>query len=331
MSNLKFRANISTFVSRQKCSSIFNNCDNLLCGIYNCDEFRTILEFNLSPKLLNSHISRAEVVIFISCLKIDDNIESFMLNFAKNTMLCSNNHLTYNEAPLFFQDSSFSKITTQVSNNYIRIDISKIVKYWLKRKCTKFGITLLGLAQNSIIYIDNKNKKPFLDINIDECANPCNYESIYFNQQYAPQKNTYNSNNTCTNQEKAFGIFTSTSGELNRLDGFSYTKFNFENCLLNSNLNQTKDGIIILKKGIYKVDYMVNCICEDFTTMCLELNVLELKYTKVQISINQSITSTSTLIETCEDNSILKLKISTSNALLLCTGNCASITIDKIN
>ncbi|MGL4453061.1 MAG: DNRLRE domain-containing protein [Sarcina sp.] len=129
----------------------------------------------------------------------------------------------------------------------------------------------------------------------------------------------------------AYGNFINNNGELLFVNSTAYIKFDFENNTNRTNLNISNDGIFILIKGLYKIDYFINCRSEPFSTVELELDGKSIPFTQVQISSGDAITSSSTIIDVSENNMILKLKLSTSNSILINTGICASLTLIKIN
>ncbi|MGL4990461.1 MAG: hypothetical protein ACRC57_04730 [Sarcina sp.] len=380
---------VTNFISLSKTEKDLDiqNTKNLLVGNYKFDEYRTILEFLINPKIFKFKILKAELVFFLTNTKIDFNIEALMLNIARNINCLHTNNINFCTSPKFFQDASFSKLTNQLSNNFIRIDITKLIEYWIKNKITKFSFTLLCLSQDSLAYIScASNFKPFIDISLNEhhayndcnnshynyspdnngqnhydsydnnnyhnhtSCNEYNEESKYYddfnlkssneNEDILMYSNNITNSDTCYNNESStsqvsnsniFGNFISINEMLERHDGFSYIKFDSETITAGTNLNINKDGIFIRSKGIYKVDYMVNCRAEPFSTVALELDGITVAHTKLQIASHDSITSGTSILIVDDNNMILKLKISTINTLLVNTGLCASINIVKIN
>ncbi|MGL5069389.1 MAG: DNRLRE domain-containing protein [Sarcina sp.] len=351
MKSFKIPSNSSLFISKKNSNTNLNNSCNLVVGQYETDEFRGLIEFNLNPRIFDFKIARADLVIYLSETKIDLNIESFMLNIGRNFDTYNPNKVTWDTAPNFFQEAHFSKIETNYSCNYIMIDISKILNYWIKNRVSVFCITLLGLAQNSLLYIANtNNKKPFLEIFLESGCKKDN--EVYSNkknldisipikcdensvispsQNYSHSPSNLISSPTNAKNSIACGNFISTNGELAISNFEAYVKFNIETNNIRTNLNITKDGIFILTKGLYKIDYFLNCRSEPFSTVELELDCLSIPTSKIQISSSDSPTSTSTIIDVGEDNMILKLKLSTNNSILITTGICASLTLVKIN
>lgn len=367
---------VTNFISISKTEKDLDiqNTKTLLVGNYKFDEYRSILEFHINPKIFKFKISKAELVFFLKNTKIDFNIEALMLNIARNINCLHTNNINFCTSPKFFQDASFSKLTTKLSNNFIRIDITKLIEYWIKNKITKFSFTLLCLSQDSLAYIScDSNFKPFIDIELNEnhdnrnlssynyaenyydnhnnsSYDEFNYQYNYYDNFHLKQNNenqnilkntndiitssTHYDNETFTTKSSnsnIFGNFISTNETLERHDGFSYIKFDSDILTAGTNLNINKDGIFISSKGIYKVDYMVNCRAEPFSTLELELDGITCSHTKIQIASHDSITSGSSILIIDDENMILKLKISTINALLVNTGICANINIVKIN
>ena len=439
MKSFKIPSKSSLFISKKNADANLNSSYNITVGQYGMDEFRGLVEFNLNPRIFDFKIYRADLVIYLTESKIDLNIEAFMMNIARNLEGYNPNTVTWETAPKFFQEAHFSKIGSDFHGNYIMIDVSKILEFWVKNRVSIFGMTLVGLTETSLLYISNTiNKKPFLEIYLDdecECPNyghvlshnknmstvkKCSERSVvnpssqqhhqYHNAHHNDNNNNNNNNNNSyqnnpynpnthqnsqydynsdrtdysqnslafppniektsidynnlintetpileentniepippevplapkipnptliSNQVVACGNFISTSGDLLKNNLEAYVKFNLESNATRTNLNISKDGIFLLNKGLYKVDYFINCRSEPFSTVELELDGLSIPISKIQISSSDSPTSASTLINVNEDNMILKLKLSTSNAILINTGICASLTLIKIN
>lgn len=146
------------------------------------------------------------------------------------------------------------------------------------------------------------------------------------------ESNNHNNLASYTNTVSlACGNFISTSGILLSKNSVAYVKFDVESNTIKTKLTSSADGIYIVSKGLYKVDFFVNCRSEPFSTIELELNETALPLTQVQISSSDAPTCASTIINIPSDNMILKLKISTINTILVTTGICASLNLMKIN
>ena len=428
MKNFKIPVKSALFLSKKEPKANLNNSYNMVIGKYDDDEFRGLLEFNLNPRIFDFKIYRADLVIYLNDTKIDLNIESFMLNISRNLESFKADTVDWETSPKFFQEANFSKIESEFSKNFIRIDISKILNYWIKNRVSIFGLSLIGLSDFSLLYFANTiNKKPFLQIYVDDgesgidnchlgeshvnknihavkiydedpCTNnPTQSHHIHHNQQHYNQRNNhmpdysynnqqnydynldnnynsnyasnqleYSNNDTANNNNNSnstfnhanfdfnnlssqntqkknitktnslinsFGNFISINGDLCHPENsnFSYIKFDSESNTLRTNLNIVRDGVFILTKGMYKVDYFANCRSEPFSTLELELDGSTLPFSKIQISSTDSPTSASTIINIIEDNMILKLKISSTNSILINTGICAYLNVLKIN
>lgn len=383
MKSFKIPCSSALFISKQNPSTNFNSSHHITVGQYENDEFRGLIEFNLNPRIFDFKIYRADLVIYLDETKIDLNIEALMLNISRNFDKFNPNNLTWETAPRFFQEAHFSKVEPNYTKNYIMLDITKILEYWIKNRVSIFGLTLLGLTQSSLIYLSNTiNKKPFLEIFLSE-EDPCdsyNYanqhihkpklfnESALVNPSIAHCNSTPPNNHSCNTSNSSFsfdkthhnqnlcydelvnppntnsltcssstfdriacGTFISTNGELLNANHATYVKFDIENNTIRTNLTIKNDGIFILTKGLYKIDYFINCRSEPFSTVELELDGIPISFSRIQISSSDAPTSSSTIIDVLEDNMILRLKISSSNSILINTGICASLTIVKIN
>ena len=169
MRNFKIPVKSSLFLSKKKSKANLNSSYNMVIGKYDDDEFRGLLEFNLNPRIFDFKIYRADLVIYLNDTKIDLNIESFMLNISRNLENFDAETVDWETAPKFFQEANFSKIESEFAKNFIRIDISKILKYWIKNRVSIFGLSLIGLSDFSLLYFTNTiNKKPFLQIYLDD-------------------------------------------------------------------------------------------------------------------------------------------------------------------
>ncbi|MGL5766367.1 MAG: DNRLRE domain-containing protein [Sarcina sp.] len=357
MRKYKIPTTSSIFISKKQNHSNYNSSYNLIMGRYADDEFRSLITFNLNPRLFELNLYRADLVIYIDDAKIDMNIESFMLNISRNLESFDPQTVTWDSAPKFFQEAHFSKISSDYSGNYIKLDITKLLEYWIKHRVSIFGLTLIGLSDFSLLYLANSvNKRPFIDLYIDEANtttnNNCSVNtdltnnSLIYNQPTShcnsliyedPHKQDliYNTNQHYNNKSNvklnAFGNFLSFNGALENYKNISYIKFDSENNVLRTNLTINRDGIFILVHGTYKVDFFINCRAQAHTTVELELDSIAINYTRVEISSADVPTSASTIINVTEDNMILKLKLSTINALLINTGVCASLNLMKID
>ncbi|MGL4742352.1 MAG: DNRLRE domain-containing protein [Sarcina sp.] len=365
MRKYKIPTTASVFVSKKQNNSNYNSSYNLILGRYTDDEFKSLVTFNLNPRLFELNLYRADLVIYIDDAKIDMNIESFMLNISRNLESFDAKTVTWETAPKFFQEANFSKISSDYSGNYIKLDITKLLEYWIKHRISIFGLTLMGLSDSSLLYLANSvNKRPFIDLYIDEAnttpyscdtteihhscnnniKNDCNsliytpqttnHNNLIYEDPYKDEllfTNTQNHPNKSNSKLNAFGNFLSLNGSLENFRDISYVKFDSENNVLRTNLTINRDGIFILLHGTYKVDFFINCRAQAHTTVELELDSISINYTRIEISTADVPTSASTIINVAEDNMILKLKISTINALLINTGICASLNLMKID
>ena len=169
MKNFKIPVKSALFLSKKEPKANLNSSYNMVIGKYDDDEFRGLLEFNLNPRIFDFKIYRADLVIYLNDTKIDLNIESFMLNISRNLENFNPETVDWSTTPKFFQEANFSKIESEFAKNFIRIDISKILKYWIKNRVSIFGLSLIGLSDFSLLYFANTiNKKPFLQIYLDD-------------------------------------------------------------------------------------------------------------------------------------------------------------------
>ncbi len=164
-----------TFISK-KCEDKNYSCnEKLYIGKCNEEEYRTILKFNISKNNIKGRIKKVELSLYLLDVAMDENTKCFMLNIARNIEPVDVREVSYSDAPEFCQQCEIYKIEKCFKKNYLKLDITKIAKSWIKGKGKNFGITLLGLYEDSFmtLYSSNGRKVSHVNIYIEEDENTC--------------------------------------------------------------------------------------------------------------------------------------------------------------
>lgn len=143
------------------------------------------------------------------------------------------------------------------------------------------------------------------------------------------KKQTAHANNI-NEQINSFGNFISATGTIIGINSNKYVKFDSSNNNINCNLTAYNDGISILYKGYYNIEYRINCICETVSLVELELNGKVIPDTKAQIGFSNIPYSSNTIINVTEDNMSLRFKINSNSFLLFTDDVAVHVTIIKI-
>lgn len=274
----------------------FNNfSDELIVGNRGNDSFRTLLSFE-NNQLLNTDFYKCELVIYIKDIIMDENIESFMLNIGINLEDFSSGFSNWNNAPKIFEECHGYKIDRESKNNYIKLDLTSIMRNLVRHRFNEFAFTLIGFCDNSLINIDNCNKKrrAFLHFIYDDSVN--NNEVIKHSKIIDNiGKNTCNSKNcSCLNceingDEIACGSKSGDFVEVDEENGY----FNFKkagvyslSCYTENNSNE----LININIKLYsdkKIKQLFDCAFMDGqSTTKLKFRVIDEK-SRIEILFNK--------------------------------------------
>ena len=164
-----------TFISKKNEHKNYSNNEKLYIGKCNEEEYRTIIKFNIPKNKIDGKIKKVELSLYLMDLNMTENTKCFMLNISRNIEPVDYKEVSYSDAPKFCQQCENYKIKKCFKRNYLKLDITKIARSWIKDGCDNFGITLIGLYEDSFItlFSSRGRKKSHVNIYIEECPKVC--------------------------------------------------------------------------------------------------------------------------------------------------------------
>ena len=199
-----------TFISKKNEDKNYNCSEKLYIGKCNEEEYRTILKFDISKNKIKGKIKKVELSLYLLDLSMKENIKCFMLNISRNIEPVDVREVSYSDAPEFCQQCQIYKIEKCFKKNYLKIDITKIAKSWIKGKGKNFGITLLGLYEDSFMSLYSSRGRKHSCVNIyieedkvnctppeieEECSEKNNRHDYNYNYNYEESRHDYKESN----------------------------------------------------------------------------------------------------------------------------------------
>lgn len=345
-----------TFISKKNEDKNYSCSESLFIGKCEKDECRTILKFPISKKKIEGKIKKVELMIYLVEIDMAENIECFMLNIGRNIEFVDIREVSFSDAPEFCQQCQIYRLEKCFEKNYLKLDITKIAKSWIKGREKNFGITMLGLCDDSFMNLasSRSKKKSFIKVYIEDEKNNCkspaidelidnnsetNYNSnliernIFGRDDIEKVINESRREDICISENEkklAYGYFFNEKGNLLRAAEGTEVIFDGLKNVKGLELNENKTAVIINKTGIYRIDYGVNCRCDNVDIMQLELNGELICNTNFQVGLCEGMIWGHTIIKVDKEKSMLKLKLLSGNSLLMMIGIAASMTIFKI-
>lgn len=135
------------------------------------DNYRGLISFDLKDLYKNINFERVELVLYLKFLEVNENIESYMLNIAINLENFTLDKVNWDNGPKFYEECRIYKIDRNFNKNYIRFDITDLMKTIVSHEKKEVGFTLIGFCDDAIIGIENnyKRKIGFLRFAYKDC------------------------------------------------------------------------------------------------------------------------------------------------------------------
>lgn len=164
MINIKLQSSKEAFVTSLCKDCNFSDYTELLVGNWKgkngAFSALTFLYFQINWLSLNyNKIKKAELNLYIE--KSDDNVN---LNLATSSDRFIESIINWNNKPLY--KKVYEIKINNIFNEYIKIDITDLVKLWSKKDLINNGMVLYTNKKDSIVTISSskKEKNPYLEI-----------------------------------------------------------------------------------------------------------------------------------------------------------------------
>lgn len=181
MSSIDIYTYNDTFISRNSCCQNYYKSPCLFVGdgIRGCcstDINIAFMQFNLDSIDKCSTLENAMLYIYINCEYFSDCNLTFPLDIYKVLSCYNSCKVSWTTGPNIKCTRCGIIINRNSVNCYVGVDITPIVKEWLKNPCCNNGIALVGKCTKRVISIGSSKScnEPFLRLNF--C--PCPYDNL---------------------------------------------------------------------------------------------------------------------------------------------------------
>lgn len=177
MSSIDIYASDDTYICNYYCNENYSKSPCLLVG-NNIDKNIergvkvALLYFDLSRIDKNQSIDKAELYLYLNSeysVKLDMN---FYLEIYRVLDCYNQSEVIWNTAPNIEDTNHGIKITNSDINNYIKVDITTILRRWVNNIYPNFGIMIASKGAKRILSVGSSrsSNRPFVHVEINNCS-----------------------------------------------------------------------------------------------------------------------------------------------------------------
>lgn len=321
MKNIKVLIKDEILITNRHVDKCYKNIEKLVIGREDIDEIRSYITTDFEEGLINNNIVKIELSLYLEDIDLKSSSDCFMLNIGTIFNGLAKDNISWNNPPKFYQESLLYKINENNKKKYIRLDVTTIYKKYIRKGKIPKGFMLLCFNANAIVsFASTKTSKG-------------GFITIYYNEQQNIEdqnKKELLEDINEVKEERGYGQFYSKSGNLRKEKDKWVIKLEQSINTKGIKLDKESGHILLNKLGKYKVEYSLNCRCNDISIMGLELDNIILEQSMIQVGNNEGVTTGSCIINIKNRGSLLKFIIFGNDIVALDIGIAANVTIVQI-
>lgn len=158
MNNITLYPEADIFVTSQFFNANFSNVKYLFTGNKSVTQpfnklFRSLLKFDFSEfENENVKIEKASLYLYVSH-KLDMHLYNEDIRLYRNLEDFDDYLATWNHSPSYSEDSYCTTMDDAEVDSYIEFDITSFVNGWINNKYPNYGMTLVGLENDTTTLI----------------------------------------------------------------------------------------------------------------------------------------------------------------------------------
>lgn len=318
-----------SFVMTQNPDKSYYGEKYLICGRKDKEQFKFLIEIDLKSFInlysIKGNVKKVELCLYLSDIKIDDYINNYMINLGINVEKLYISNVTCNNAPKCMQKNCMYIMDRRYINNYVNLDITKVVEGWIDGTVENNGISFIGINEDGYVIFDSNNNdnKPFIKVWYEK---EVEVKTDKLNEDKAVEDKT----DSKEIEKKCYGYFINSSGNYLKLRKYNVIMWDNQINNLGLKLDKNKSSIIVESKGIYQVDYGINIRSNNFTYMMISIKGVPIQYSMIQIGRQENMVSGNVIIEISHDNTPISLLTKKTDMILANIGILSYMRIIKL-
>ncbi|SHI67840.1 Collagen triple helix repeat-containing protein, partial [Clostridium cavendishii DSM 21758] len=180
MGSFNIYANSDTLISKRLNNSNFSSLNYLAVGerVNNnscIDNIVSLLNFDLSGMVLQGELKKAEIHLYVNCESVGIRDSNLSMNIYRNTQEYNYKTVTWDTAPQMVNSGYKGYVSGCDVYQYIRIDITDLVRNWLSEYYPNYGIALVEDDCGKLVFFASSRSKypPYLVIYEENCNICC--------------------------------------------------------------------------------------------------------------------------------------------------------------